>query len=56
MRGKSHVCLGQYLAEHYMTGATRVQRRAFLIGCVEPDKKSCYIFQRFNPSPVAAGP
>lgn len=38
MRGKSHHCLGQYLADHYMTNATNAQIRAFLIGCVEPDR------------------
>lgn len=45
MRGKSHVCLGQYLAEHYLAGASRVHRRAFLIGCVEPDRNPATYFK-----------
>lgn len=38
MRGKSHRCLGQYLAEHYMTEVPKPSVKAFLIGCVEPDR------------------
>ncbi len=38
MRGKSHRCLGQYLTEHYMQNVSRPCVRAFLIGCVEPDR------------------
>lgn len=38
MRGKSHIQLGHYLAEHYMENVSRVHIRAFLIGCVEPDR------------------
>ena len=38
MRGKSHHCLGQYLTEHYMQNVSRPCVRAFLIGCVEPDR------------------
>ncbi len=38
MRGKSHICLGRYLAQHYMEGVPQRYVRAFLVGCVEPDR------------------
>lgn len=38
MRGKSHRCLGQYLTEHYMPDTPKRYVRAFLIGCIEPDR------------------
>lgn len=38
MRGKSHRYLGQYLVDHYLQDATSLQKNAFLIGCVEPDR------------------
>lgn len=38
MRGKSHICLGQYLLRHYMNDIPKLHRKAFLIGCVEPDR------------------
>ena len=38
MRGKSHRCLGQYLAEHYLKDTPKSCVTAFLIGCVEPDR------------------
>lgn len=38
MRGKSHRCLGLYLSQHYMQDAPKACVRAFLIGCVEPDR------------------
>lgn len=38
MRGKSHICLGHYLIEHYMPDTPKKYTRAFLIGCVEPDR------------------
>ena len=38
MRGKSHRCLGQYLVEKYMPHAPKRYIRAFLIGCIEPDR------------------
>ena len=38
MRGKSHQTLGRYLAGKYMPNAPRRYVRAFLIGCVEPDR------------------
>lgn len=38
MRGKSHRCLGQYLAGHYMTGVSKSCIKAFQIGCIEPDR------------------
>lgn len=38
MRGKSHLCLGQYLTERYMQDAPKRCVKAFLVGCVEPDR------------------
>lgn len=38
MRGKSHRYLGKYLADRFMTGVPERYVRAFLIGCVEPDR------------------
>lgn len=38
MRGKSHICLGNYLAEHYMKDVPKPCIRAFLLGCIEPDR------------------
>lgn len=38
MRGKSHICLGQYLVTHYMPNASQPQINAFLLGCIEPDR------------------
>lgn len=38
MRGKSHEYLGRYLANIYMTAMPRRYVRAFLIGCIEPDR------------------
>lgn len=38
MRGKSHICLGHYLIRHYMPHISKTQARAFLLGCIEPDR------------------
>ena len=38
MRGKSHYFLGQFLAERYMNNLPKRYIRAFLIGCIEPDR------------------
>ena len=38
MRGKSHRCLGQYLARHYLPGVSPVSIKAFQLGCIEPDR------------------
>ncbi len=38
MRGESHRRLGRYLAAHYMDGVPRAYIRAFLLGCIEPDR------------------
>ena len=37
MRGRSHRCLGEYLADHYLADIPFHYRQAFLVGCVEPD-------------------
>lgn len=38
MRGESHKRLGEYLAAKYMPNTPKRYVRAFLIGCVEPDR------------------
>lgn len=38
MRGKSHRCLGQYLVQHYLSDAPERCVKAFLLGCIEPDR------------------
>lgn len=38
MRGKSHQQLGKYLAAHYMENVPQRYVRAFLIGCIQPDR------------------
>ncbi len=38
MRGKSHICLGNYLVKHYMPELPRRYKKAFLLGCIEPDR------------------
>lgn len=38
MRGESHRQLGRYLADKYMPNTPERYIRAFLIGCVEPDR------------------
>lgn len=38
MRGKSHRYLGAYLVQHYMEGIPQRYEKAFLLGCIEPDR------------------
>lgn len=38
MRGKSHQHLGKFLVRRYMSDAPNRYVRAFLIGCIEPDR------------------
>lgn len=38
MRGKSHRQLGAVLAANYLEGAPALHRRAFLLGCIQPDR------------------
>ena len=38
MRGKSHRCLGKYLVQHYMSDTPERYVKAFLLGCIEPDR------------------
>lgn len=38
MRGKSHQHLGRYLVERYMPNAPKRYVKAFLLGCIEPDR------------------
>lgn len=45
MRGKSHQYLGRYLAEKYMHTLPKRHIRAFLIGCIEPDRNPATYFK-----------
>lgn len=38
MRGKSHRCIGAYLAGHYMQNVPKRYIKAFQLGCIEPDR------------------
>ena len=38
MRSKSHMILGQYLAGRYLIHIPQLHTRAFLLGCVQPDR------------------
>lgn len=38
MKGKSHALLGNYLAEEYLDGVSAPCVKAFLVGCIEPDR------------------
>lgn len=37
MRRKSHISLGRYLTDRYMTALPGSCRKAFLLGCIQPD-------------------
>ena len=45
MRGKSHLCLGHYLIEHYMEHLPERYKKAFLVGCIEPDRNPMTYFK-----------
>lgn len=45
MRGKSHICLGQYLVQHYMQDVPTRYQKAFLLGCIEPDRNPATYFK-----------
>lgn len=38
MRAQSHIYLGRFLAEHYLCCTPKHAVRAFLLGCIEPDR------------------
>ena len=38
MKGKSHALLGQYLVGRNLSGCSQLRVRAFLFGCVQPDR------------------
>lgn len=38
MRGKSHISLGNYLLDQYMPELPSHYRKAFLFGCIQPDR------------------
>ena len=38
MLGKSHTALGSYLAERYMPHLSAAHYKAFLLGCIQPDR------------------
>lgn len=37
MKSKSHIGLAHWLADRYLSGQSWLERRAFLLGCIEPD-------------------
>lgn len=45
MKAQSHRILGRYLVEQYMSDLPRRYIRAFLIGCVEPDRNPATYFK-----------
>ena len=45
MCGKSHLRLGEYLVEHYMQHVSGHCIRAFLIGCIQPDRNPATYFK-----------
>lgn len=45
MRGKSHLCLGNYLTQHYMDSLPKRYQKAFLVGCIEPDRNPMTYFK-----------
>lgn len=45
MRGKSHRQMGAYLAGAYFPHIPPVYRRAFLLGCIEPDRNFATYFK-----------
>ena len=45
MRGKSHCQLGSFLAATYFPHIPAVYRRAFLLGCIEPDRNFATYFK-----------
>ena len=45
MRGKSHCQLGSFLAATYFPHIPAIYRRAFLLGCIEPDRNFATYFK-----------
>ena len=45
MRGKSHLCLGHYLTQHFMDSLPQRYQKAFLVGCIEPDRNPMTYFK-----------
>ena len=45
MRGKSHLCLGHYLIDNYMDNLPARYKKAFLVGCIEPDRNPMTYFK-----------
>ena len=45
MRGKSHLSLGHYIIDHYMDELPQRYRKAFLVGCIEPDRNPMTYFK-----------
>lgn len=45
MRGKSHISLGHYLLGRYLPSLPLRYRRAFLLGCIEPDRNPATYFK-----------
>ena len=45
MRGKSHLSLGHYLIQNYMEDLPLRYQKAFLVGCIEPDRNPMTYFK-----------
>lgn len=45
MRGKSHISLGYYLLDRYLPALPSRYRRAFMLGCIEPDRNPATYFK-----------
>lgn len=45
MRGQSHLQLGKYLVDRYMHTVPGRCKRAFLIGCIQPDRNPATYFK-----------
>ena len=45
MRGKSHLSLGHYLIQNYMENLPLRYQKAFLVGCIEPDRNPMPYFK-----------
>lgn len=45
MRGKSHQSLGRFLAREFPENTSKLHIRAFLVGCIEPDRNPVTYFK-----------
>lgn len=45
MKGKCHHLMGEYLVQNYLEASSRRYKRAFMIGCIEPDRNPATYFK-----------